>query len=207
MVSAPYDISPVLGDKLVSNSSLGNGTIFVDYSAVTSNALYVSVNVSNINTTTISGAATLNFTFSSPVSNEYLQGGFFFGGDNPFFINRGGVKGFDNVFFTDKFSAANPISEEGTWSMVGVIDRSIFEVFLDQGTRSATTTFYPTQPLTQLMLTVANILPEMTVSVAVYAIESAWALYENEQGTVVGNITSNSTVKEKRHMVYEADLY
>jgi beta-fructofuranosidase len=76
MVSLPYDISPVLGDVLASNSSLGNGTIFVDYSAVESNALYFAVNVTGINTTTISGSATLNFTFRSPVSNEYLQGGF-----------------------------------------------------------------------------------------------------------------------------------
>jgi beta-fructofuranosidase len=76
MVSVPYDISPVLGDVLASNTSLGNGTIFVDYSTVESNALYFEVNVTGINTTTISGSATLNFTFRSPVSNEYLQGGF-----------------------------------------------------------------------------------------------------------------------------------
>jgi beta-fructofuranosidase len=76
LVSLPYDISPVLGDVLAANTSLGNGTVFVDYSTIESNALYFAVNVTGINTTTISGSATLNFTFRSPVSNEYLQGGF-----------------------------------------------------------------------------------------------------------------------------------
>lgn len=76
MFSVPYDISPVVGDQLASNDSLGNGTIFVDYSNVESNALWFEVNVTGINTTAISGDATLNFTFRSPVTNEYLQGGF-----------------------------------------------------------------------------------------------------------------------------------
>ena len=61
--------------------------------------------------TAVSGAATLNFAFSSPqVSNKYLQRGFFFGGggDNPLFVDRGGVRGFDSVFSADEFSAANP---------------------------------------------------------------------------------------------------
>jgi beta-fructofuranosidase len=206
MVSLPYDISPVLGDELASNSSLGNGTIFVDYSTVDSNALYFEVNVTGINTTTISASATLNFTFSSPVSNEYLQGGFFFGGDTPFFINRGGVRGFDNVFFTDKFSTANLISENGTWSMIGVIDRSIFESFLDGGTRSATVTFFPNAPLTQMTLSATDILDGMTISVSVSAINSAWATMENEQGTVVGNITDGSANAAKRGMAYNAQF-
>lgn len=76
MYSIPYDPTPIVGDTLAKNSSLGNGTVFVDFSAVESNALWFEVNVTGINTTTISGSATLNFTFRSPVSNEYLQGGF-----------------------------------------------------------------------------------------------------------------------------------
>jgi beta-fructofuranosidase len=205
MVSEPYDMTPVLGDTLATNSSLGNRTVFVDFSSVESNAIYFAVNVTGINTTTISGSATLNFTFRSPVSQEYLQGGFYFGGDTPFFIDRSGVRGFDNVFFTDKFSTAHPISADGTWSLVGVIDRSIFETFLDGGKRSATVSFYPTEPLTQMTLSTVNILKGMEISVEVRAINSAWARYENEQGTVVGNVTTggNSTMV-RRHTVYDA---
>ncbi|KAF2428609.1 hypothetical protein EJ08DRAFT_592159 [Tothia fuscella] len=191
MVSTPYDMTPVIGDELASNSSFGNGTLFVDYREVESNALRFQVDVSGINSSTISGSATLNFTIRSPVSNEYLEGGFYFGGDNPFFLNRGGVRGFDNVFFTDKFSTTNLIKGDGTWSLVGVIDRSILEVFLDGGERSATTTFFSNEPLTQLIVSAAGVQESMTIAITVYAINSAWSEQANAQGTVVGNVTSS----------------
>lgn len=204
MISAPYDLSPVLENQLASNNSLNNGTMLVDYSNIYSNAVYFEVNVTGINATTVSGSATFNYTFYSPVSQEYLSGGFFFGGNNDFWINRGGIRGFDNIFFTDKFSTGHPINANGTWSMTAVIDRSILEVFAEGGQRSATTTFFPTQPLTTLILASADLLPSMSVSVAVWGIESAWLQYENEQGTVFGNVTTNGTTMGKRHMEYDA---
>jgi beta-fructofuranosidase len=204
MLSYPYDLSSVLGPKIASNSSLNNGTLFVDYSTEHSNALYFEANVTGINTTTVSGSATFNFTFYSPVSQEYLSGGFFFGGFNNFFIDRGGVRGFDDVLFTDKFSTEHLINENGSWSVTGVIDRSIFEVFIDGGQHSATTTFFPTEPLTKLIITTADLLPSMSVSVAVYSIKSAWLQYENEQETVFGNTTNTNLITGQRHMVYDA---
>jgi beta-fructofuranosidase len=74
--------------------------------------------------------------------------------------------------------------------MVGVIDRTIFEVFLDGGERSATTTFFPNEPLTQLTIGANNIQDGMAISISVHAIKSAWADLANEDGTVVGNVTS-----------------
>jgi len=204
MVSYPYDLSPVLGSQLASNNSLNNATLLVDYSNAYSNALYFEANVTGINATTVSSAATLNFTFSSPVSQEYLRGGFFFGGNNDFWLDRAGTRGFDHVLFTDKFSAGHLINAEGTWSVAGLIDRSIFEVFVEGGQRSATTTFFPTQPLTELVVATADLLPEMSVSVAVWSVESAWLKYENGQGTVLGNVTTQgSGGKEKREVVRE----
>jgi beta-fructofuranosidase len=90
--------------------------------------------------------------------------------------------------------------------MIGVIDRSIFEAFLDEGTRSATVTFFPNAPLTQMTLSTADILDGMTISVSVSAINSAWATMENEQGTVVGNVTDGSAKVGKRHMAYDAQF-
>lgn len=116
----------------------------VDYSTEYSNALYFEANVTGINSTTVSASTTFNFTFYSTVSQEYLSGGFFFGGNNDFFIDRSGIKGFDDVLFTDKFNTEHLINENGTWSVMGVIDRSIFEVFIEGGQRSATTTFFLT---------------------------------------------------------------
>lgn len=202
MISEPYDMTPVLGNVLAKNSSLGNGTVFVDFEDLESNALYFAVNVTGIDSTTISGSATMNFTFRSPISNEYLQGGFYFGGDTPFFVDRSGVRGFENVFFTDKVSTNNPISADGTWSMVGVIDRSIFEVFLDGGERSGTVSFYPNEPLTQMTISAVDILPGMDISVEVRAINSAWARYENEEGTVLGNVTTGGNLTMSRRTLY-----
>jgi beta-fructofuranosidase len=90
--------------------------------------------------------------------------------------------------------------------LIGVIDRSIFEAFLDGGTRSATTTFFANEPLTQMTLSAANILDGMTISVSVSAINSAWATMENELGTVVGNVTDGSANVTKRHMEYDAQF-
>jgi beta-fructofuranosidase len=89
--------------------------------------------------------------------------------------------------------------------LIGVIDRSIFEVFLDGGTRSATTTLFPNEPLTQMTLGTANILDAMTISVSVTAIKSAWADMADEQGIVHGNVTDNGN-KTKRYMDYNAQF-
>jgi beta-fructofuranosidase len=94
--------------------------------------------------------------------------------------------------------------------MIGVIDRSLFEVFLDGGARSATQSFFPMEPLTEMTLRTANILDDMVISVAVYALESGWADQENDEGTVVGNVTrsrgsgSGSGYGDRRHRSYKA---
>jgi beta-fructofuranosidase len=91
--------------------------------------------------------------------------------------------------------------------MTALIDRSIFEVFIDGGAEAATVTFFPTQPLTNLAVSTADIPDGVAIDVRVYAVESAWARYEDEMGTVVGNVTeigSGNGTMAKRHMVYEA---
>lgn len=200
LVSLPYDLSPVIGSELGSNDSLANASLVVDYSSVASNAIYFEVNVTGLpsSVSDISSSATLNFTALSPVSGESVSGGYFFGGDNPFWLNRGKTRGFDNPFFTDKFSTAQLLGTKGTWSLSGVIDRSIIELFLDQGASSATATFFPVEPLSIFAVGTAGLPEGAQVSVAVWGLESAWAQYENENGTVVGNVTTSSSSVEKR---------
>ncbi|KAI1497001.1 glycosyl hydrolase [Biscogniauxia marginata] len=212
MADEIYDLSPVLGDAApLEETTLGNGSIAVDYSGVASGAVYVDVNVTGINTTLVSAYTTLNLSLSSPASGEALQSGFYFGGDTPFFVNRGLVRGFDNVFFTDKFSTADVYSADrsslASWRMQAVVDRSIFEVFVDGGVHAATVLFYPTQPLTQLTLG-AHDLPEgAEVSVSVRGLKSTWAKYENEQGIVAGNVKTTTNSVTKRHMAYESEFF
>ncbi|KAI0418342.1 glycosyl hydrolase [Xylaria grammica] len=211
MVDEIYDISPILDSQLkTSTCGGGDGTVALDYSSVESGALYIEVNVTNINTTLLTDYSTLNISFASPASGEMLQSGFYFGGDTPFFVNRGGIKGFDNVFFTDKFSVSDVYSSGSSdklasWSVKAVIDRSIFEVFVDRGIHAGTVVFYPSQPLTTLNL--ASRLPEgARVSVDIWSLKSAWAEYEDEQGIVYGNVTSSRNSTARRSMVYESNF-
>jgi beta-fructofuranosidase len=115
----------------------------------------------------------------------------FFGGDTPFWLSRGKVLGFGetNPFFTDKFSVANPINAEGTFTLEGVIDRSILEVFLDGGRNSATTTFFPEGVIDNLEIRTAGLNAGVGVSVMVWGLKSAWAEMASEDGTVYGNGT------------------
>ncbi|KKY24889.1 putative invertase precursor [Diplodia seriata] len=207
LVSLPYDLSPVIGSELGSNDSLVNASLVVDYSSVASNAIYFEANVTGLpsSVSNISSTATLNFTALSPVSGESVSGGYFFGGDNPFWLDRGKTRGFDNPFFTDKFSTAQLLGTEGTWSLSGVIDRSIIELFVDQGKSSATATFFPVEPLSIFAVSTAGLPEGAQVSVAVWGLESAWAQYENENGTVAGNVTTSSSSMERR-MLYEGSF-
>ncbi|OAP65177.1 hypothetical protein AYL99_01149 [Fonsecaea erecta] len=192
MVSAPYDLSPVINTTALANRTMGNGSVSVDYStSVSSGAVYFQINVTDIPSANITGTA--NFTFSSSRSGETLKGGYFLAPDSAFFLDRGGVRGFDNPFFTDKFSTSCPYNSSAsllTWRVEGVIDRSILEVFINGGESSATVSFFPEQPLDTLKISAGGLNPGVTVSAAVYGLNSAWAKFENAQGTVVGNLTT-----------------
>ncbi|KAG6042268.1 hypothetical protein E4U41_000012 [Claviceps citrina] len=186
MGSLPYDLSPVLGETLNYCDSLVNRTTVVDFSKVSSNAVYWEANVTGIPQMGIPASATLNFTFTSPSTGEFIRGGYYFGGDKPFFLDRAGVKGFDNAFFTDKFST-NILPSNGKFTMSGVLDRSIIEVFLNGGVDSATSIFYPMQPLTLLTISSADLPDGMAISVRVSALKSAWGAMTSNDGLVHGN--------------------
>lgn len=200
------DPSPVLDAPLNTTTFEGNASVSVDYSGVPSNAIYVEANVTGLNASTISGSSTLNISFAAPASGEAVRTGYYFGGDQPFFVDRSRIRGFDNVFFTDKFSAADVWNTTaGTWRVQAVVDRSILEVFVDGGVHAGTVLFYPTQPLTLVTLATADLPAGVEVSVAVWSVKSAWAEYEDEQGTVVGNVTTEASAPgARRDMIYEA---
>lgn len=207
MVNELLDISPVLDTPLNTTKFEGNGSITVDYSSVSSGAIYIEANVTGLNASTISGSSSLNMSFISPSSGESIRSGYYFGGDQPYFIDRGLVRGFDNIFFTDKFSVADVWNTtSGSWRVQAVIDRSILEVFVDGGVHAATALFFAEQPLTVVSLGTADLPAGVEVSVAVWSLASAWEEYENEQGTVVGNITETMAAEARRDMIYEATL-
>lgn len=205
MANELVDLTPVLGTPMNTSRFEGNGSVLVDYKDVLSGALYVDVNVTGLTASTITGSSTLNVSFASPLSGEILRSGFFFGGDQPYFVDRGLIRGFDNIFFTDKFSVADVWNTtSGSWRVQVVVDRSILEVFVDGGVHTATVLYFPNEPLTLMNLATADLPAGVEVSVAVWSLNSAWTEYENEQGTVVGNITDSAEEGARKHMLYEA---
>lgn len=206
MANELVDITPMLDTPLNTTTFEGNASIAVDYASVSSGALYIEANVTGLNASTITGSSTLNISFTSPSSGETIRTGFYFGGDQPYFIDRGLIRGFDNIFFTDKFSVADVWNTtSNSWRFQAVIDRSILEVFLDGGVHAATTLFFPNEPLTLMSLSTAALPAGVEVSVAVWSVKSAWAEYENEQGTVLGNVTDTTDANTRRDMIYEAN--
>jgi beta-fructofuranosidase len=188
LIRAPYDMSAVMPSRpLVQHQSLENGTLLVDFSHIVSNAVYLEMNITSLNSTALSNTASANFTFLSSISGESLTGGQFLAGGSNFFLNRGLIRGFDNPYFTDKFSAYPTFSE--TWRMSAVLDRSIFEVFLLGGANEATISIFPEYPLDTLIIKIGGLNMGAKTSVAAWGLESGWRGYENTSGTVVGNVT------------------
>ncbi|EQL00125.1 beta-fructofuranosidase [Ophiocordyceps sinensis CO18] len=177
LVFEPYDLSPVMGGVLKSIDDLTNDTLTIDFADVASNALYWEANVTGLPEGALPATASINFTFSTPTTGESLRGGFLLGVES-FFLDRGGARGFDNVFFTDKFSVNSPRSGD-SWSLRGVFDRSIIEVFLDRGIDSATTIFFAEQPLTKMVLATSALPRGARVSVRIHALRSGWSREES----------------------------
>ena len=187
IISRPFNIVGLFDNILINNSSFVNVTSEASYTNVASGAIYFEIAVTNLPpAANVTGTA--NFTLSSSVSQESVSGGFFFGGD--FWINRGKTNGFDNPFFTDKFTISNLDSTDGTWKMEGVVDRSILEIFLNDGQQVATTTFFPDSPLDTITLGTADMPPGVTVSATAWTLNSAWAAKASSNGTVLGNSTN-----------------
>ena len=199
LVSEPYQIQTVFSQELAYNSSLGNTSILLDYSTVPSGALYFEANITGLSPYTISSGQ-VNFTFSSSISGEFITGGTTVNGDT--WLDRGHTYAFENPYFTNKFSASGLYSgaDNGTWTISGVIDRTIFEVFVNGAEQSGTMTFYPNRPLDTMRIGAAGIASNATVSVGVWALEDTWEGQAYANGTVLGNVTttggsSNSSVK------------
>ncbi|KAG6290908.1 hypothetical protein E4U09_004199 [Claviceps aff. purpurea] len=191
LVSVPYDMSPVMGETLLEKTVGKESKTVVDFSKVESNAVYWEANVTGIpDSSGIPGTATLNFTFENPASGDHIRGGYYFGSWNDFYLDRGGAQPFDNdnIFFTDKFSN-NSFPADGKWSMSGVLDRSIVEIFLTGGIDSITSIFFPKEPLTVLTFHTMDLPSSMQVSLRVSALESAWTKMASPDGLVWGNQT------------------
>ncbi|KAF2661776.1 glycoside hydrolase family 32 protein [Lophiostoma macrostomum CBS 122681] len=189
LVSAPYNATAAVDQELAYNATLGNGTLFVDYGAVESRALYWEANVTGL-TDSSSLQGSVNFTFSSSTTGEYVSGGTWVStGD--VWLDRGHSTAWSNPFFTDKFSATGLYDGNGTWRISGIVDRSIIEVYLNGGEHVATSVFFPAEPLDWVTISVKGLNESAQASVGVWALQAAWLDQADVNGTVAGNVTSS----------------
>lgn len=188
----------MIDSELAYNSSLGNGTILTSFADVDSGAIYFETNITGLTTNTLRGTA--NFTLSSSMSGEYIRGGINAAGGPGIWIDRGNVRGFDNPYFTDKFSeeAVFGPSNNGTWGMGVVCDNSILEIFFNGGQSAGTLTFFPTSKLDTLSIQVGGIAGNASSSVAVWGLMDTWAAQANQNGTVLGNATQVEQAMRRR---------
>ncbi|KAH8732070.1 glycosyl hydrolase [Phaeosphaeriaceae sp. PMI808] len=191
LISYPWNIMSIVDSELASNKSLGNSTIQLDYSHVKSGAIYFEANITGLTTAEALGGS-IDFKFSSSASGENVSGGTFPGGD--VWLDRGHTNGFENPFFSDKFSATGLYNEkEASWRLSGIIDRSIIEIFLNGGELSASSVFFPSRPLDTMTLKVSGLKSIATASVGVWALKAAWLDQADVSGTVYGNVTKSGS--------------
>ncbi|OCF55572.1 beta-fructofuranosidase [Kwoniella mangroviensis CBS 10435] len=172
LVQEIYDIQPILSDQLASSDNLVNTTSQVDFGNSTS--VYFDMNITYPADVTFSTYASINFTFSTQSSNEQFKGGYILTGSTPntIWVDRGNTNGFDYPLFTNKFSASQVKPAE---RIQGIIDHSLFEVYVDNGSVVGTVDVYPTEPFTSLSIGTGDLPEGSTVSLQVWGLKDTWA--------------------------------
>ncbi|PKY05115.1 putative beta-fructofuranosidase [Aspergillus campestris IBT 28561] len=172
---SPADgLAPVRGAQLGSwdLQSGDNGTT-VDFSHVSSKAVYLEVAIEEINP--LSPVGEVVFRISSSTSGESLDGGLRLN-QNRFWISRAGTHLFtsqDNGNYTSEFHTAVSV-ETSSFRFSAVVDHSVFEVFVEDGSRSGTMSFFPTSPLDILDVSARGLEAGSRVSVDVWGLRGVW---------------------------------
>ena len=165
-------LSPVKAEELPKETS-DSGDVLIDFSNVASNAISFDVFVDEIPS---DPSGEVRFNFTSSTSEEYLDGGIIL--DTGFFwINRAGTTLFttaDNPGFTPDFNTTISL-ESGQFAFSGVIDRSVFEVFINGGKETGTMVFYSASALDTLTVSTPELYEGPTVDVNAFGIESGWS--------------------------------
>ena len=184
MASLPYNLDQMRSAEPVgSNTSLSSNGI-LNAEIESGSAFLIDLNVTRLNTTGLANTASINFTISSSTSKENIKSGVFLAGDATQWLDRGGVHGFDNVYYTDKFSTALVLSD--TFDMQVVVDRSIVEVFSMTGERSGTFVYYLAEGfMDRVSIQSSGLNQDVVISARVVPLKSTWG-----SGVVMPNATS-----------------
>lgn len=178
LVQTPHDLSPILDRELASSDKFINTSISADfgYDTVPSNAIYFQVNLTVPDDAVYTSDVWINFTYTASADpSERLVGGYHLQGDTtPFtvYVDRGQLDGFESPWFTDKVSLSQTKS---AYQINGLFDRSLLEVWLDDGAFEGTVDVYPKNVLDKFELSVGGGIPDgIEMQAKVWAVKGTW---------------------------------
>lgn len=197
LVSLPYNLEGLRsGEVVASTESLGsNGTLLADVGGG-SGAFMLDVNVTSLNVAGLPGTASINFTLIASGSQEYIEGGTFLAEDATIWLDRGGIRGWDNVYNTNRFSGSLVLND--TYDFQVIVDRSMIEVFGLEGEKSGTLVYYPETLLDTVVVRSSGLNAGVSISVSIHMLEGTWGSgVVQPNGTAIGvNGTSRAFKRE-----------
>ncbi|WWC58194.1 uncharacterized protein I303_100730 [Kwoniella dejecticola CBS 10117] len=170
LVQEIYDVSPVLSNQLNTSNNLVNSTVG---NITFNNGVYFDMNITLPSNVTFAATAAINFTVSTSSSRESVRGGYILSSSTPYtiWLDRGQTNGFDSPFFTDKFSESQLRPAK---RIQGMIDRSVFEVYVDNGAVVGTMDVYPAEPFTTLSVGSGDLPGGSEISFAAWELKDVW---------------------------------
>ena len=186
LVSRPFNIESQFSRQLLSIPSIGNTGVTVDYSSVDSGAIWFEASITGSLSDAINGA--INFDFTSSISGESITGSTVVNGLTS--ISRANTRGLISPFFTKSFTTYSTYTAKGQWKISGLVDRTIDEVFVNNGVQNGNMVFFPTSPLDTMHLSGLFLSKGSTLSLSVWALKSTWASQSNSDGVVLGNTST-----------------
>lgn len=175
LVSTLFDLRPATGAELASNNSLGNGMLVAQGGVNESNAntgtFMIAVNITNLNGALGSDAA-ITFIISSSSSGESLKAQQKLSGNHSLILDRSNTRAFTNSGFNPQVETELAFTEE--WDVVMTIDRSVWEVFVLGGKRSATLLYFPEGILDRVEVATEGLGEQTQVSVRINELSSTW---------------------------------
>lgn len=188
LVSRPHNIRSQLSKQLLDIPAVGNSGVTVDYSSIQSGAIWFEANITGPLSDVINGA--INFDFTSSKSGESITGSTIVNGATT--ISRANTRGLISPFYSPSFATYNTYKAKGQWSISGLVDRTMAEVFVNNGIQNGNMIYFPTSPLDTMHLSGLFLPKGVTLSVSVWGVKDQWESQQSADGLVLGNTTASS---------------
>lgn len=143
-----------------------------DVDEIDSGAVYVQVNVSSMSWDKLEPNAAVNITFTSATQNDSVSLGYII--NNWVWLDRGNAKGYSNLLFNDQFNTFYLFDPDAmAFTLSVVLDRSMIEIFMDNGVLLGSSVFFASEPLIHVDVSIGGT-GGAQVNAAVWQLNSAW---------------------------------